>query len=272
MKNISALKNIIWAVGIVLCLTFVTVGLLFSMFHRYTRVDEDFNPNISGTSSTSAPDLSSSALGSGVSRGVLNTLERTDDAGEEYLSGLTFLVDSTFIGLRDLGLVDTNQVWGTTTGTLRMESLPTAVIKFPNDGSEISPASAAMVIRPKILIIGIGSDGLANVDENTFITNYDNLIREIRSASPDTIVVCCGLPSVIPGYTGGDGLGVSLVSDGNDWIQLVCRDTGSYYLTVQEELSESVQLLTRFAASNGKSLNRSGLEAFLGYVRTHAVP
>ncbi len=270
MKKLSTIKNLIWAGGIVICLTFVVIGLLFAMFHRYDMSGEDFNPNIGGA--TSAPDLSSSALGSGVARGVLNILERTDDAGEEYVSGLTFLVDSTFIGLRDLGMVGANQVWGSSTGTLRMGNLPTATIRFPNDGSEISPASAAMVIQPDILIIGIGSDGLADVDENTFITNYDNLIKEIKTASPDTIIVCCGLPSVIPGYSGGDGLNMSLVSDGNDWVQFVCRDTGSYFLSVQEELSESVQLLTRFAASNGKSLNRNGLEAFLGYVRTHAVP
>ena len=269
-NRITTLKNFMWAAGIVVSLAFVSIGLLFAMFHRYTLPKETLTSF--GESVGQKEDVSSSALGSGISRGELHILAETEDAGEVYANSLIYLVDSTYIGLRDLNLVDSSQVWGSPTGSLRMANLPTAVIRFPNDGSEISPASAAMIIKPPVLMLAIGMDGLADVDENTYISNYDNLIREIKSASPDTIIVCCGLPSVIPGYTGSDGLNVSIVSDGNDWVQLVCRDTGAYFLDVQEAVSEGVQLLTRFASSNGKTLNRNGLEEFLSYLRTHAVP
>ena len=273
-NKITTLKNFIWAGGIVVSLAFVTIGLLFAMFHRFDKPKQDFNPNITGSAAReeSVQDLSSDALGSGIARGVLNVLEETPDGGEGYLSELTFLVDSTYMNLRDLNILAENQIWTSPTGSLRMAGLPTAVIAYPDDGSHISPASAAMVKKPKILIIAIGMDGLTDVDENTFITNYDNLIREIQSASPDTVIVCCGLPSVIPGYNGSDGLNIKAVSDGNDWVQYVCRDTGSYFLNVQEALSEGVQLLTRYANSNGKTLNREGLREFLSYVSKHTVP
>ena len=272
MKDISftTLKNMVWAFAITVCIGFVAIGMLFAMFHRYTAPVVADTGNAS--SAAASEDRSSGALGSGNARGLLNILEETADGGEEYANSIIYLVDSTFIGLREYSLVNANQVWGTSTSTLKMENLPTATIRFPNDGSEISPVSAAMVTRPAVLVLGIGTDGLTSVDENTFITNYDNLITEIKSASPNTIVVCCGLPSVIPGYTGTDGLSVGVISDGNDWIQLVCRDTGSYFLNILEPHSESVQLLNRYAASNGKQLNRAGLDTFLKYVRTHKVP
>ena len=129
-----------------------------------------------------------------------------------------------------------------------------------------------MVAKPEILLIGIGMDGLTKVDQNTFLINYETLIKDILSASPDTRIICCGLSSVIPGYGGSDGIEVSHVSEGNDWVQLVCRDTGAYYLDIGECMCESVQLLTRYAASNGKTLNRQGLEEFLAYARNHALP
>ena len=269
--NFTTLKNLFWALAIAICIGFVAIGMLFAMFHRYTAPVSVNTGSITDTT-TVKEDRSSGALGSGNARGALNILAETGDGGEEYADSLIYLVDSTFIGLREYDLVKANQVWGTATSSLKMDSLPTATIRFPNDGSEISPVSAAMVTRPAVLVIGIGTDGLTSVDENTFITNYDNLITEIKSASPNTTVVCCGLPSVIPGYTGSDGLSVGVISDGNDWVQLVCRDTGSYFLNVQEALSESVQLLNRYAASNGKQLNRAGLGVFLDYVRTHKVP
>ena len=129
-----------------------------------------------------------------------------------------------------------------------------------------------MISKPEVLMIAIGEDGLTSVDENTFITYYDGLVKEIQAASPDTRIICCGLPGVIAGYNGSDGLSVGIISDGNDWVQLVCRDTGAYFLNTQEAVSESVQLLNRYASSNGKTLNRAGLETFMRYVRTHALP
>ncbi|MDO5445328.1 MAG: SGNH/GDSL hydrolase family protein [Eubacteriales bacterium] len=266
--SLTGLKNLMWSLGIVVCLLAVAVGLLFATFHRNYGEKVSFNPEMESKNENSGIVLGE---GSGNSRGILNTLLETEDAGQEYIDSLTFLVDSSFIALRDMQLVGTNQVWATMSGSMSMEKVHTANIKFPNDGSEISAASAAMVSQPDILVIGIGMDGLSKVDETTFLINYETLINSIMKASPNTRIICCGLPSVIPGYTGSDGLGVSMVSDGNDWVQLVCRDTGAYYLEIGEVMCESVQLLSRFAASNGKTLNRQGIEEFLAYARTHAL-
>lgn len=266
--SLSGIKNLFWSLSIIICIAAVAVGLLFATFHRYSGEKVSFTPEFEKEEKKSGIVLGE---GSGNSRGILNTLAETEDAGQEYIDSLLFLVDSSYIALRDMQLAGPNQVWATMSGSMSMEKVHTANIKFPNDGSEISPASAAMVTQPDILVIGIGMDGLAKVDETTFLINYETLINSILKASPNTRIICCGLPSVIPGYAGSDGISVSRVSDGNDWVQLVCRDTGAYYLDIGEVMCESVQLLSRFAASNGKTLNRQGIEEFLAYARTHAL-
>ena len=271
-NRFTTLKNMVWVAGIFICFLFIFVGLIFAMFRRYTPPEQGFDYTLYAPAQSNTTDLTSSALGSGNARGPLHLLGETADGGDSYTSSITFLVDSTYIGLRDLGLVDSNKVWGSPTGSLKMDTLNSAVIRYPNDGSEISPVSAAMISKPEVLMIAIGEDGLNSVDENTFITYYDGLVKEIQAASPDTRIICCGLPGVIAGYNGSDGLSVGVISDGNDWVQLVCRDTGAYFLNTQEAVSESVQLLNRYASSNGKTLNRAGLETFMRYVRTHALP
>ena len=35
-NRITTLKNMVWAFGIVICLLFIGVGMIFAMFHRYT--------------------------------------------------------------------------------------------------------------------------------------------------------------------------------------------------------------------------------------------
>lgn len=266
--TLAGLNSLLWSIGIVVCIGAVAVGLLIAVFQRNRGTAIPFTPVIESADSGKSAEL----YDNNISHGVLYTLEATEDAGDSYLESIVFLTDSTFIGLRDMQLIGETQVWASATGSLPMSKLNKMNIKFPNDGSEISPSSAAMVAKPEILLIGIGMDGLAKIDKDSFISNYEMLINSIKSASPDTKIICCGLTSVIPGYTGGDGLNMSLVSDGNDWVQIVCRDTASYYLDIGEEICESVQLLSRFAQSNGKTLNRSGLQEFLMYVKGHAIP
>ena len=267
--NLTVVKNFLWLLCIIVSLGALVVGVFFAMFHRYSGGEEtSLAVDISHSDSSNLVQI---GTGNGIARGVLNTLEETEDAGEEYLDKITFLIDSTFLNLRDLQLVNTSKVWATTTGSLPIGSASECQIVY-SDGSVITPANAAMLSKPEILMIGIGMDGLGKVDEEEFIAQYDTLISNIRAASPDTKIVCISLTSVIPGYSMNDGLTVTSVSDGNDWIQLVCRDTGAYFLNVSEEINESVQLLSRFAASNGKSLNRLGIQELLEYIRIHAVP
>ena len=148
--------------------------------------------------------------------------------------------------------------------------LDSSNILFPNDGSEISPQNAAMISKPKILVIGIGTDGLADVDQNTFVAVYDKLIENILSASPDTQIICMGLCSVTEDYNGKD-LSVNIMSDGNDWVKLVCRDTGAWYADVAENLGDgSGGLRASYAEANGKSLSGDGLQLVLEFLRTHA--
>ena len=278
--RLTTIKNIIWVVLMAVCIFAVIGGILFTMFQKYSGDKSDFTLTI-GKKSDSEMALGDddiigvSSDSSGNQRGELKTLSSLGAAANEnYLSddSIKFLIDSTFIGLRSKSLVGTNQVWGTQSGSLPIGTVNEAVIKFPNDGSEISPVDAAMITKPRVLYIGIGTDGLTNVDKDTFINNYDTLINNIKSASPDTIIVCMGLCSVTEDYSGPDGLSITIMSDGNDWVQLVCRDTGAYYLDVSENLGDgSGGLRSSYTEANGKSLNTSGLGIVLQYIRDHGV-
>ena len=281
--RLSTVKNFIWALCILVSSVFLLVGTMIVVFRRYDGEKVSYGMTLSenagaGKEEAAGEEIigasSSSDLGSGNARGTLNTLSSTEDAGESYLAddGVIFLVDSTFIGLRSKGIISSSQVWGTESGSLSVDSLSTQLISFPNDGSQITPASAAMISKPRVLYIGIGTDGLAKTDENSFVAAYDALIAGIQSASPETVIVCMGLCSVTEDYSGIDGLSITVMSDGNDWIQLVCRDTGVYYLDVSENLGDgSGGLRASYCEANGKSLNATGLGVVLQTVRTHAV-
>ena len=271
MNNLVKIKNIIWVLLIIISLLATVFSLFYAMFTRYNGPKESLNPSALSNENESGSEISIGS-GNGISRGELKTLFETEDEGEQYVNDIYYLLDSTLLELRFQAIVDSSHVWGTSAGNLPIANASTAKIKFPNDGSEITADKAAMIVKPKILYIAIGSDGLANVSEEEFIAEYETLIANIRQASPDTVLVLCGTCSVTEDYSSVDGLDITKMSDGNDWIQLVCRDTGAFYLDIGEPLGDgSGGLRASYCGANGKTLNRAGLTEVLQYIRTHAI-
>lgn len=282
MRKLNALKNIAWAIGIVLCLGALLVSLVMAAFTRYGGPKERGGVHLGADAGSEAAQI---AADSGIDAGVvvpaqegdgsLHRLEETADAGQAYIDSLTFLVDSTMIGLRDYGILsggnETTQVWGSAAGNIPAGSIAECTIRYPNDGSEIGAATAAMVARPAKLVICLGSDSLAQTDKDSFIQNYTALLQDIQRNSPDTVLILCSLPSVTPTYNGADGLTSYLVGEANDWIRDVCEATGAYYCDCGSVLRDSTgNLMSEYAAANGKTLNSAGLDLILSYLRSHA--
>lgn len=270
----TEIKNAGWVLCIGICLLAVAVGLIIASVNRYS------GDSFSGSAELSAESVKDSEnvteLTQGTGGGMLLTLPETADAGQEYIDKLTFLCDSSFIGVRDYGLLSggtgTYQVWGTSSGSLRVSDLLTATIVYPSDKSEIAIADAAMIAKPPVLVIVVGQDGLNGVDENSFKACYSGMITSIKSASPDTKIICCSISSVGPNYTGADGLSTIIVSDANDWIREVCESTGVYFTDSAKAVGDGTgAVLSSYLSSNGKTLNSSGITEILNHLRTHAL-
>lgn len=270
-KKLFGLKDFIWALCIIISLAALFVGFIIAATHKYTGEEFTGRVELGGEEENTQTE----ELLTGNGDGVLHTLPETKDYGQDYIDGLTFLCDSALIGLRDYGVltdgIETTQVWGSSAGNIPFETLSSCKIKYPADGSVISAAEAAMIKKPAILVISLGSDGLANADHDSFVNAYKTLITSIQSASPSTKIICCSLSSVSPNYAGIDGLSAVLVGEANEWMEEICMDTGVYFANFTRELHSSGYLLSEFAASNGKGLNNAGLNKVLEYLRTHAV-
>ncbi len=280
--KLSNIKNAAWAVAIVVCLVLLLAALGFGAFTRYhgemqrptVLVGEAAAKRDAALAEEKAAEEKARQTQSGP--GEVYLLGESGDAGQAYIDSLTFLCDSALIGLRDYGLLKdgtaTTQVWGSSAGNIPASQLGSFKIRFPGDGSEISPVDAAMIAKPSILMISLGTDGLADSNETQFISDYEALIRGVQEASPYTTVVVCTITSVTISYSGSDGLEFTLVNRANEWLARICADTGAYLVDAASAVSDSNgSLLTEYASANGKTLNSAGLNQILMYLRNHAV-
>ena len=280
--KLSNIKNAAWAVAIVVCLVLLLAALGFGAFTRYhgemqrptVLMGEAAAKRDAALAEEKAAEEKARQTQSGP--GEVYLLGESGDAGQAYIDSLTFLCDSALIGLRDYGLLKdgtaTTQVWGSSAGNIPASQLGSFKIRFPGDGSEISPVDAAMIAKPSILVISLGTDGLADSNETQFISDYEALIRGVQEASPYTTVVVCTITSVTISYSGSDGLEFTLVNRANEWLARICADTGAYLVDAASAVSDSNgSLLTEYASANGKTLNSAGLNQILMYLRNHAV-
>ncbi len=269
------MKNLLWAAGILLSLVALLVGLVFAMSQKNTAERPDGTLVLGQIERTRAA-ADAGVIGMENAAGpVLFTLPESSKGNLESVFGMTFLCDKTVLGLRTYashyGDGINAQIWSDDGSGLSAKNAADTSIVF-YDGSLITAANAAMVTRPKTMVLYLGGDGLAETSEQEFIDGYTGLIDSIRSASPATEIIVCSIGSVSSNYQGGDGLNPQLISRANAWIRQVCVNTGVYYADLAAFLNDDYGFLSdAFLMPDGRSIAAAGIALIVDYFRFHYV-
>ena len=269
MTKQTALKNVIWAICIGLALLALLIGLFIAAVGHYYGDRTRPVMNIGEPVSAAQKKTEKAAALPGVSAdGTLHELKSSGDAGQGYLDGLTLMCDSVSLPLKSSGLFS-GEIWSGENGQLPMTSAFAWKIVFPGDGSVVSPANAAMIAKPEILVIAVGSDDAMGISQDDYVENYEMLISSILSNSPDTRIVCGSVFSVTTAYAGSTGPSAERAAELNTWIKQVCVDTGVYYADWSSSLTDGGYLRPEYAEADGRTLSSAGLTALLGWLRSH---
>lgn len=269
--DFTGLKNVIWAFAILICLFALLVGLIYAAVNSYDGDREYPTVQLGSEKKDDGGRKDKNEAGSAAPvSGELNELPKSKKAGDEYLTSLTFVCDSANAPLPVLSGRELT-VWVGESGVLNCSSLSTAKIVFPDDGSSVSIANAAMISQPKVLVMLLGADGIADVTEDAFKTEYATVIDSVLAASPETQIICCSICPNTVAYAAADAMAPGVADTVNDWIRTACARCPVWYADLSSVLTESGYLKMEYAAENGRSLNADGVEAVLDYLCMHAV-
>ncbi|MCF0138081.1 MAG: hypothetical protein HUJ66_06945 [Oscillospiraceae bacterium] len=204
-------------------------------------------------------------------------LPLTDDAGQEYIDRLIFIGDSTTYGLKAYSVLsggtETEQVWTPTSGTLALFNQSIATIVYPKTGEEILIVDAVADAQPEYLVLTIGVNGVAMMDEESFKREYIDLIQRIQAASPDTKIICNSIYPVEASYEAKDnGINNAKINNANIWILDIAEATGTHYADSASVLRAADGCLDpQFGNGDGIHLCAEGFNRVLNYLRTHAL-
>ena len=203
-------------------------------------------------------------------------LPETPDAGMTYQDSLTFVGDSLTAHLVSRGVLtdgkNTRQVWRSESNMINLNSeVTSAKIVYPATGEKMTIAEAAAAAKPSILIITLGTDwGVSYLSEQEFKDCYSKLVKQIKEASPDTVII---LQSIFPVTKDCKVLNNQKIDTANTWVKAIAADNGCRYLDTQSVLKDGSNCLKAeyCNSDDGIHLTASAYQAILAYIRTHAV-
>ena len=272
-----------WSTAIVICMLLAFFALLFASCSKATEepaeetdpalesiqpFDPDATPDV-GEIGVFTPDPNAPASNT---NSVI--LGETADMGQDYLDSIVFLGDSTTYSLAFYDVVNDTQVWTPASGTLSlfMWSVSTIVYDAGTETeAELTIAEAAALKQPAYMVITLGVNGVATMDQETFIADYTAMVNAIKTASPNTKIILNSIYPVTAEYdASGSGITNAKIDSANLWIQSIATDTGCKYLNTASILKdESGALPLDFSNDRALHLNPDTLDNVISYIRTH---
>ena len=296
MKSNKNLLYLLWSVAIIVCVALSVLALGFSACSKQEPADAAGGK--SGFTVTSAPPVTAApAEGSAAPVGesaapveatpaqetpVPETpapgarLAETPDAGRDYLDKIVFLGDSTtygigvYYGYGYTELCPPSQVWTPSSGTLTLSYYNIATVVYPETKEELSIEEAVKRGKPEILLITLGVNGIAFMDEEWFIRDYTALVELIQAASPDTKIILNSIYPVADSYKYQKDINNDRINAANGWIERIAENTGVRFLYSWECLAENGKLPESAQNGDGLHLNGESFTKVMQYIRTHA--
>lgn len=204
-----------------------------------------------------------------------SVLGQTPDMGQEYLDKIVFLGDSRTYSYKAYGVLsggkNTTQVWTPRSGTMTLSAQGYALIHYPETGADVSIRDAVKMKKPEYMVIGLGTNGLSYMTEDTFKAEYRALITDIQKISPNTKIMLNSIFPIANYYDRLDLINNKKIAVCNQWLVEIAEETGVKYLNTAEVLvDEQGWLNINYDNGGGAThLNKQGNEIVMQYIRTH---
>lgn len=198
-------------------------------------------------------------------------LPRTADAGDAYLADTLFLGDSNTERLYYLGYIGLeNMAAKRAIGVGAVTRHPCVYYEEKTDPLTIPEAVA--LARPRRVVMTFGTNDIADgTSQRAFIADYREAIAAIRNAYPHCDIIVNSIPPAAENTTYAT-VTAAKVQAYNRALLAMCAEEQVHFLNSHEALADKEgNCRAGYTIGDGLHLSEKGLEAMLGYFRTHAL-
>lgn len=114
-------------------------------------------------------------------------LKKTERMGDSYINETVFYGDSITYNFGYYLALPTSVIWAKSNVT--PENAHTWTVPINPYGVEMTLENAVKKYKPKRLVISLGANAVAVMTEDYFINQYESLVKKVKAASPETLVI-----------------------------------------------------------------------------------
>ncbi len=207
-------------------------------------------------------------------------LGATADMGQAYIDSMIFVGESTTAHLRSRGVLtggkSTKQVWSNESNTMALDlNILQKTINYPETGQEMTISAAAVVAKPRYIVLNFGVNGIQTFGKNEklYTTAYGKLIDAIHEASPDTVVILQTVYPVAANQASfGEGAATinAYIKRLNELLPDIATAHNAYVVdTASVLVGSDGNLRSDYQTGDGIHLTTEAYVQILGYLRTH---
>ncbi len=243
-----------WAFGISLLICLVAAGALFAAYWLYLRTSDDpFTiPFIGGLA---GGDKSSSSA-----------KPHPDQTFDEYVADTIFIGDSRTNGLTKYGYIPQSNVYAVD-GFNHKSARTDKFLTLSGTSKKLTIAQAIALVKPVRMVVSFGINGVGFMDTDTFMSEYDAFLDELKAASPDTLLVVQSILPVSAEKTAANSnMSNRTIDSYNAKLKALVEEKGGVYLDSAPVLKNSKGALNaKFDAGDGLHFNRAAYQALLDF-------
>jgi len=201
-------------------------------------------------------------------------LTKTKDAGEEYTDKFIFAGDSTALYYVMNKVITGKQLWHKE--GVSLETIFTQTIYINHIDSKLTLVDAMEKNKPAKILLSLGTNSASTMEIDYFIQKYEELLKDIKEASPNTLVIVQAIFPVAASLdNAGKGLNNDKINKMNYRLLELCSKLDVPFLNTAEVLKDDKgQLKDGYYRTstneNGVHLSEEGNEVAMQYFKTHA--
>lgn len=229
-----------------------------------------FRNNLSGLAQSISNGFHDNRTSDSKQKTQETVLKQTPRADDVYLAGTLFVGDSRTNGLKATGEIDEGNIVASD-GMSHSSAVTQRVI---DRGSRlVTIPEAVSEIKPSRMVVNFGINGIAWLNEEQFISDYETLLTALEESSPDSVII---IESILPVSASKERseprMANSKIDRYNELLRELAQKRGHYYLNSASALKDADgNMATEYDSGDGLHFNSDGSKEILNQVLTHAV-
>ena len=197
------------------------------------------------------------------------TLSETEDAGENYINETLFIGDSNTVRMMNYGITSLdNTIAVVGMGIQSVKTLK--CVQFSGYSTPITMVDAVKLMQPRRIIITFGTNNANGMDEETFISKYEEALEAIHDAYPYADVLINSIPPICV-KNSYPTLSQKNIDAFNAALINMCKKTGYKFIDSASVMKDAGTGYAKdgYTVSDGIHISEDGFAAMVTYIRTH---